>query len=92
MSVFLDSNIHILGISESWLSYAIPDKLVDINGYTLYRQDTIFLIPGTSQVKKGGGICLYIHNNIPGNVCKLDNLNICNENIECQWIIIKSPN
>ena len=37
-----DENISILIISESWLKSVIPNTLVDIDGYTLHRQDRDF--------------------------------------------------
>ena len=89
-NAFENSNIQILGISETCLTTALPSDLINLAGYTIFRQDRKYYIPGTTQVKKGVGICLYVRDNIHGNICQLDNLNACNVNIECQWIIIKS--
>lgn len=39
-------------ICETWLSPRIPDSLVDINGYTIFRSDRMN--------RAGGGVCVYI--------------------------------
>ena len=31
------SNLGILGLSETWLHEAIPDNMIDINGYTILK-------------------------------------------------------
>ena len=56
-----DGNISILIFSESWLKPDIPDTLVDIDGYTLYRQDRNFKNK-KGYHKRGGGLILYVKN------------------------------
>lgn len=41
----------IFAVSESWLSYDIPDYLISIPGYQLYRTD---------RITRGGGVALYV--------------------------------
>lgn len=43
----------IIILSETWLSKAIPDKEINISGYTLFRCD---------RPRKGGGIVIYVMN------------------------------
>lgn len=43
-------------ISETWLSSSIPDALVALKGYTLYRADRTY--------SRGGGVCIYLNDTI----------------------------
>ena len=49
-------NIAIAVISESWFTCQHTDKLVKIDGYALYRKDRV--------KKKGGGVCMYVRDDI----------------------------
>lgn len=51
-------NPHIVLLSETWLHKEIPDELVNVQGYTLFRSDRT--------TSRGGGVCVYIRN------CKTD--------------------
>nr|CAI5836700.1 unnamed protein product [Callosobruchus analis] len=48
-------NISILGITETWLSYKIPNELIDIDGYHFYKAD---------RGSRGAGVGVYVRNNI----------------------------
>ena len=59
--------------SESWLKPDISDTLVDIDGYTLYRQIRNFKNE-KGYHKRGGGLILYVKNSfdiVVGNMFKL---------------------
>ena len=43
-------------ITETWFTDAHIDQLVNIDGYTLFRLDR--------SKKKGGGVCIYVRNDI----------------------------
>jgi hypothetical protein len=43
-------------ITETWLSPAIPDNLVSLSNFNLFRNDRL--------VSNGGGVCAYINSNI----------------------------
>ena len=70
----IDSNILCLGLSETWLTNAIPDNMLNIPGYQLIRLDRTWLNP-QGQTKKGGGICCYININIQFSYIEFDQLN-----------------
>ena len=74
-------------ISETWLKPSIPSSLVHIEGYTLLRLDR-----EDPRKCKGGGLGIYIRNNIAIDATTLAHMNISNGDIEAQWIIIKPPN
>ena len=87
-----NANIHVLGISETWLNNTIPTSLMNIPGYTLYRHDRIFLNTVMNQIKKGGGVGVYLSNQMDCTVHQLSDLNSSSENIECQWLELKFAN
>ena len=89
-STFNNSNVQILGLSETWLTSAIPNSLVDLPGYTLLRNDRNFGNGGSTQVRKGGGVCLYIQDNINAVVTEIDNMNSCLDHVYTNSNIIKS--
>ncbi|CAH1381494.1 unnamed protein product, partial [Tenebrio molitor] len=45
-----------LSLTETWLSDVVPDSLVSLDGYTIYRNDR--------NHKKGGGVCIYVSNEL----------------------------
>lgn len=47
----------IILITETWLNSGMPDSLVDIPGYTLYRND---------RATHGGGVCVYVKSLVAG--------------------------
>ena len=56
LHIFVDSEKpHIICINETKLDDSIDDSLVDIDGYAIIRKD---------RNKHGGGVALYIHQNI----------------------------
>lgn len=52
----INSHVGVLGISETWLSGHVPDKLVNIPGYQIIRNDRTY--------GRGGGTCLYVRDNL----------------------------
>ena len=62
-SVAADNNIHVFGISESFLKPGFPSNLVEIPDFTLFRVDR----PSIRQ----GGIAIYVHKSISAKeVCR----------------------
>ncbi|KAJ3639011.1 hypothetical protein MTP99_002338 [Tenebrio molitor] len=49
----------IILLTETWLSSSIPDSLVSIRGYTLFRRDRFG--------RRGGGVCMYFANRVLTN-------------------------
>ena len=62
-------NFTVIGISETWFKYVNNSTLYNIDGYNLVRVDR----PDNA----GGGVCLYVKNNIPFIV--LDDLSFSSE-------------
>ena len=86
-----DSNIHVIGISESWLNNEIPSNIIQIKGYEVIRNDRNWS-EKKNKTKKGGGVCLYIKKDIIHSCEKYSYLNESSKNIESQWISLNQPN
>ena len=90
---FSCSNLHILGISETWLNNKLPNEMFSLSkDYYLYRNDRNWIEPGSSTVKKGGGVAIYIKNNLISSDTEFQHLNKSCKDIEVQWISIRQPN
>ena len=48
---------HMIGINESWANNDITDAEFRLEGYTMFRNDRMG--------RRGGGVLLYIKDNIP---------------------------
>ena len=61
-----DNNLHVLGISECWLTSKIPDSFENIDNFTCIRNDRDWGNIDTPNhiKKKGGGVCLYLNSKI----------------------------
>lgn len=72
--LFLDGQIEIVGISETWLHSKIDSALIEVNGYHMIRQDRC-----QSTKKRGGGLCLYVADCLLVEKC---DKNVNNQNLE----------
>ena len=87
------SKVDIFGISESWLSEAVPTGLIDINGFSVARLDRSWSDNESSMAKKkGGGLLCYINNSIQFSDTKYAHLNCSCKDLELQWVAISLVN
>ena len=90
---FSSSNLHILGISETWLNNKLPNELFSLsNEYCLYRNDRGWTETGNLNVKKGGVVAIYVKHNLKSSNVEFQHLNNNSRDIESQWISIRQPN
>jgi len=75
-TVITNNNVGIACIVESWLNPSIPNKIVDIDGYTCYRRDK-------EDGCKGGGIVCYVHSTLQ---CRLLTTYHCHD-VESLWFL-----
>lgn len=61
--LFSSYDFDVLALSETWLSSNITDDEISIPGYTLARKDR----SGSAKLN-GGGVLIYIRENIPFHV------------------------
>ena len=69
---------HIIGITESWANNDITDAELGLEGYVMFRKDRMG--------KRGGGVLLYIKENIPAYEVQLHEEADCNEAIWCKLV------
>lgn len=70
----IHSNIDVFCLSETWLSNAVSNDSIYIEGYTLLRVD---------RLHRGGGIALYLRNNLQFNLIQTSNV------IEQLWVSLR---
>lgn len=74
-------------LTETWLSGTVPDGLVNLQDYTLFRWDR-------GAHKRGGGLASYFHNNLlkDGSIKEHRDLWLSNMHIELQLFELKIRN
>ena len=85
-----DSNVSILGVSETWLTANTDQRIIEIPDYSCIRLDRNWS-DNNQNIKKGGGICCYIKSNMIFSENELSDYNISSKNIEMQWLTINQP-
>ena len=83
-----DRKLHVLGLSETWLTEQLPDNIVGIDGYEITRNDRVWSQPNCNQVKKGGGVFLYVRDTLSWNNDNVKFLDRSENFIEIQWVEI----
>ena len=73
-----DIKPHIIGITESWANNDITDAELGLEGYAMFRKD--------SMGRRGGGVLLYIKDTIPAYEVQLQEEADCNEAIWCKLV------
>ena len=68
-----DIKPHIIGITETWANNDITDAELGLKGYAMFRKDRMG--------RRGGGVLLYIKDNIPAYEVQLQEEADCNEAI-----------
>ena len=68
------NKVHMVVVTETWLSDTIDDCFVSINGYNLFRRDRLN--------GRGGGVCIYISEILRVN----RRTDLKNDNLECLWL------
>ena len=90
---FMRSNLHFIGLSETWLNTKLPDEMLKLsNEYTLIRNDRNWSDENGNEPKKGGGIACYIKNDLKFSHMDYSHWNTSSKDIESQWISLQFPN
>ena len=80
----MSTNLHILGISETWLNESLPDELYRLPNYHLLRNDRNWRDNNTARYKKRGDVAMYIRNELNYSETSHKHLNTSSINIESQ--------
>ena len=83
-------DIDIFGISETWLTKGLSDNLVNIPNYDILRCDRGWSednnnIDDNINIKKGGGVCMYIKNELNYSTHAMNVYDVSCKNVECHW-------
>ncbi len=78
------SNSAALCFTETWLSEAIPDNVLHLPEYQLFRSDRITELMGKT---RGGGLCFYVNEGWCSDVTSLKKM--CSPNLEVLFINCK---
>ena len=73
-----DIKPHIIGITESWANNDITDAELGLEGYVMFRKDRMG--------RRGGGVLLYIKENIPAYEVQLQEEADCKEALWCNLV------
>ena len=73
-----DIKPHIIGITESWANNDIPDAEMGLEGYVMFRKDRMG--------RRGGGVLLYIKENISAYEVQLQEEADCKEALWCNLV------
>ena len=60
--IFEGSDVHVLVVSESWLSSSITSAFVSLSNFKLYRRDR------DRNGMRGGGVAIYVHASLAGEI------------------------
>ena len=90
-NILLNNNIDILVITESWLREDVENKFVSSKNYIISRQDRATL-NHYNITKRGGGICIYVHDSIPFSQVDIPGYNINNANLEMHTLKLNLKN
>ena len=83
----MNNKVSVCTISETWLTNNIPNKLIEIDGFNIIRNDRTTISDINSKVKRGGGLLTYITKQIE-IFAVIPDLAGCDNNLESQWIEI----
>ena len=72
------SNSDVLCVSETWLLSSVNNVFIDIPHYNIFRRDH----------GKGGGVCMYVNENLKSSQVNLTTPKI--DNVEDIWICVQS--
>ena len=70
--------IEFIAGTETWLNDTVPEQLIYINNYNIFRNDRSY--------SRGGGVCAFISTNIPAKR-RMDRLE--NPSHECLWLWLR---
>ena len=64
-TTFKNSNLHVLGVSETWLNGNLTNQLFELSSnYIFYRNDRSWTDDNNATIKKGGGVGLFMNSDI----------------------------
>ena len=87
----IDSQFDVFTFSESWLTPMMPDNLLDVEGYSIIRNDRSWTDLPNGAKKKCGVGGADVKYTIKLNTIELSRFNCSSAAIECMWLVIQNP-
>ena len=76
----------VLALCETWLTPSVPDRLMGVEGYKLYRRDR----PANIGLPKGrGGVAVLVRDSLSCELLPTPVTGIANSNLEIVWILVR---
>lgn len=72
----------IIALSETWLNTSIPDSIVNIDNYILFRDDRL--------THRGGGVCIYVNKSLINDKFNITQLDFSAKPYDSLWIKFES--
>ena len=87
------SSVDVLCLQETWLTDLTNDNLIQMNGFSHFRQDRNIMVNhnGSLRAKAGGGLLIYVKEDLAPYVEVIEHCSVCSENIEQLWVKICKP-
>ena len=84
----------ILCFCETWLNTSITDQMISMEGFSLFRLDRENgnITTKKGRPKRGGGLIVYIKNELSKFAEIVDELSTVTVNVEQLWVSINKPN
>ena len=84
-----ESDVDFFTLSETWLTDAIPDGIINLPSYTLCRADRSWNGANNGDApKRGGGLLCYVKKGLKFSDTNYAHLNISCSDLEMQWVEI----
>ena len=80
-------SFNILALCETWLTPSVPDRLIGVSGYKLYRRDR----PSDSGLPKGkGGVAVLVRDNLACELLPTPVTGVAGSNLEIVWVLVRT--
>ena len=85
-------NLEVFTLSETWLNESLPSTMFAVKGYNFVRLDRNWKSTGQANTTKGGGVAVFVKENISVSVNEYSRHNIRCETAEVLWVSINQQN
>ncbi|KAF0290752.1 hypothetical protein FJT64_011015 [Amphibalanus amphitrite] len=77
----------VLALCETWLAPPVPDRLVGVSGYRLFRLDR----PATSSLPRGrGGVAVLVRDSLSCELLPTPVTGVAGSNLEIIWVMVRT--
>ncbi|KAF0306145.1 hypothetical protein FJT64_022284 [Amphibalanus amphitrite] len=77
----------VLALCETWLAPPVPDRLVGVSGYRLFRRDR----PVSSSLPRGrGGVAVLVRDSLSCELLPTPVTGVAGSNLEIIWVLVRT--